>query len=214
MFTNTLSQNASDALAILGKSGIFQGAYLAGGTACALQLGHRVSLDLDFFTEKEFDTEIVLKLLEKLPEFKLDETAKWTILGSFPKVKFSYFYSRYPLIKRTSQFFQINLASLEDIAAMKIAAICDRGTKRDFIDLYFLAKRFSLNQILKFYDQKYAKLSNNIVHIVRSLNYFEDAEPQKHPKMLIPTSWEEVKKFFQDQTIKLTKDKLKIQFSS
>lgn len=210
MFTNTLSKNAAGALALLGKSGILNDGYLAGGTACALQLGHRVSLDLDFFTEKEFPTEIVLEKLEKLPGFKLDETSKWTILGSFPKVKFSYFYYRYPRIKKTIAFSQINIASLEDIAAMKIDAICSRGTKRDFIDLYFLTKEFSLKQILKFYDQKYGKLANNIVHIIRSLDYFADAELQKDPKMLIPVSWEEVKKFFQSEVIRLAKAKLKI----
>lgn len=210
MFTNTLSQNATAALAILGKSGILQDAYLAGGTAFALQIGHRISLDLDFFTEKEFNTEIVLKQLEELPGFKLDETAKWTILGSFPKVKFSYFYYRYPLIKKTLQFSQIKLASLEDIAAMKIDAICGRGSKRDFIDLYFLAKKFSLEQIFKFYDQKYTKLPNNIVHIMRSLDYFSDADPQESPKMLIPVSWEEIKQFFQQEVARLAKEKLKI----
>lgn len=210
MFTNTLSQNAAAALAVLGKSEILKNAYLAGGTACALQLGHRVSLDLDFFTEKEFDTEIILRQLEELLGFKLDETAKWTILGSFPKVKFSYFYYRYPLVKKPLQFSQINLASLEDIAAMKIDAICSRGTKRDFIDLYFLAKKFSLQKMFKFYDEKYGKLSNNIAHIVRSLDYFADADLQESPKMIKKVPWEEVKEFFQDQTIKLAKDKLKI----
>ena len=103
MFTKTLSKNAAGALALLGELKVFEDAYLAGGTACALQLGHRVSLDLDFFTEKEFNTEIVIKSLKKLPGFKL-----------------------------------------EDIAAMKIVALGDRGTKRDFVDLYFLAKKFSL----------------------------------------------------------------------
>lgn len=210
MFTKTLSKNASDALAILGKSGLLNNAYLAGGTACALQIGHRVSLDLDFFTYEEFPTEIVLKQLGQLSGFKLDQTEKWTILGSFPKVKFSYFYYPYPLIKKTSPFSQINLASLEDIAAMKIAAICDRGTRRDFIDLYFLTKKFPLDKILKFYDKKYGKLSNNIYHIMRSLEYFVDAESQESPKMLIHVSWEKVKEFFQKQAIKLAKDKLKI----
>lgn len=210
MFTKTLSKNATGALALLGDSKILKGAYLAGGTACALQLGHRVSLDLDFFTEKEFNTEIVLSSLKKLPGFRLDEIAKWTILGSFPKVKFSYFYYPYPLIKKVSVFSGISVASLEDIAAMKIAAVCNRGTKRDFIDLYFLIKKFSLKKILKFYDQKYAKLSNNFFHIMKSLDYFEDAELQKLPNMLIPVSWDEVKKFFQDQTIKLAKSKLKL----
>lgn len=210
MFTNTLSKNAAGALALLGNSGILENAYLAGGTACALQLGHRVSLDLDFFTNYEFNTDFVLDQLEKLPGFKLDETAKWTILGSFPKVKFSYFYYRYPTIKKTVTFSKINLASLADIAAMKIDAVSSRGTKRDFIDLYFLTKKFSLEKILKFYDQKYGKLANNIVHIIRSLDYFGDADPQESPRMLKKVSWEEVKKFFQDQTIKLAKSKLKI----
>lgn len=211
MFTNTLSKNAADSLALLGESSIFEDAYLAGGTACALQLGHRVSLDLDFFTHKEFNTKAVLKQLGELPGFKLSETAKWTILGSFPKVKFSYFYYPYPLTGKTTAFLNIRLASLEDIAAMKIDAICSRGTKRDFIDLYFLTqKRFSLDKILKFYDKKYGRLSNNIYHILKSLNYFIDAESQKLPKMLIPISWEEIKKFFQNQTIALAKEKLKI----
>lgn len=211
MFTKTLSQNAAAALALLGKSGILKDAYLAGGTACALQLGHRVSLDLDFFTAIEFPTEIVLKQLGEIQGFKLDETAKWTILGSFPKVKFSYFYYPYPLIGKPVSFSGIKLASLEDIAAMKIVAICDRGTKRDFIDLYFLIKqKFSLEKILRFYDQKFNKLSSNIYHITSSLSYFADADPQKLPKMLIPVSWEEVKKFFHDQALNLAKKKLKI----
>lgn len=209
MFTKALSKDTAAVLALLGKSAILEDAYLAGGTACALQLGHRVSLDLDFFTEKEFPTEVVLKQLEKLPEFKLDETSKWTILGNLSKVKFSLFYYPYPLIKKISVFSQVNIASLEDIAAMKIEAICSRGTKRDFIDLYFLIRnKFPLNKILKFYDKKYHRLSNKIYHISRSLNYFADADSQKSPKMLIPVSWEEIKKFFQNQVLNLAKEKL------
>lgn len=210
MFTNALSKNAADALAILGKSGILKDAYLAGGTACALQLGHRLSYDLDFFTDKEFSTATTLKQLEQLPGFKLSETEKWTILGSFPKVKFSYFYYPYPLVDKTAPFSKIRVASLLDIAAMKIAAICDRGTKRDFVDLYFIIENeISLGQILRFYDKKYGKLSNNLYHIMRSLQYFADAESQK-VKMVKKFSWEEVKKFFQNQTIKLAKSKLKL----
>jgi len=74
MFTKTLSKNASTAMAILGESDVFNDAYLAGGTACALQLGHRVSLDLDFFTDQEFSTDFVLSQLSKMPGFKLDRT--------------------------------------------------------------------------------------------------------------------------------------------
>lgn len=210
MFTTTLSENAAGALALLGKAGILKDAYLAGGTACALQLGHRVSLDLDFFTDKEFPTDIVLRQLEQLPGFKLDETAKWTILGSFPKVKFSYFYYPYPLIKKTTSFSQINIASLEDIAAMKIDAICSRGTKRDFIDLYFLTKLFSLKKMLTFYDKKYRRYSTNVYHIISSLNYFADAEEQDPPKMLIPASWSKIKDFFREEIKKLAQNKFNL----
>ncbi|MDO8570256.1 MAG: nucleotidyl transferase AbiEii/AbiGii toxin family protein [Candidatus Daviesbacteria bacterium] len=211
MFTKTLSTNATASLALLGNSGILNKGYLAGGTACALQLGHRISLDLDFFTDKEFSTDLVLNQLSKLHGFKLDETEEWIILGGFPKVKFSYFYYPYPLIKKVTIFSKVNVSSLEDISAMKIAAVCERGTKRDFIDLYFLIKKkFSLDDILNFYDKKYKKLASNFLHIVKSLNYFDDAESQSMPDMLIPVSWDEVKKFFQDQVILLAKRKLGI----
>ena len=167
-------------------------------------------MDLDFFTEKEFPTDIVLKQLEQLSGFKLDETTKWTILGSFPKVKFSYFYYRYPLINKPSFFSRISIASLEDIAAMKVEAIGSRGTKRDFIDLYFLTRKFSLDKILKFYDKKYHILSSNIRHILSSLKYFADAEDQEMPKMLTPISWNKVKDFFQKEVIRLAKKKWNI----
>ena len=93
---------------------------------------------------------------------------------------------------------------------MKIHALEDRGTKRDFVDLYFLAKEFSLEQILKFYDQKYGVIKEHLYTILRSMDYFADAEIDDLPEMLIPVSWEEVKKFFHDQSLNLARKKLKI----
>lgn len=206
MFTNAISQHTADALAILGKSGILTNAYLAGGTGCALHLGHRFSFDLDFFTKREFPTKVIVKKLQKLEDFMLTETAKWTILGTFPKVKLSYFYYPYPLIGKMTTFSNIAVVSLEDIAAMKIAAICDRGTKRDFIDLYFIAKeKFSLDEVLDFYDKKYQKLSNNLITILKSLRYFTDADPQDPPEMIKEISWKGVKDFFEKEVIRLSK---------
>lgn len=206
MFTASLSQDAKDALALLGKSSLLQDAYLAGGTACALHLGHRFSFDLDFFTNQEFPVKVLVKQLEQLPGFKLQETAKWTILGTFPKVKFSYFYYPYPLLTKAIKFDHLYVASLADIAAMKIAAICDRGTKRDFIDLYFIVQeKFSLNQVLKFYDKKYQKLANNLYHILKSLGYFHGADLENSPEMIKGVLWGEVKKFFTQEVKLLTK---------
>lgn len=208
MFTKAVSQSTRDALALLGVSKILSNAYLAGGTACALYFGHRYSFDLDFFTNQEFPTKIVVKQLEGVKGFNLQKTVKWTILGSFPGVKFSYFYYPYPLIAKPLKFVNIRIASLEDIAAMKIAAICDRGTKRDFIDLYFIVKKkFSLSIILKLYDKKYKKLSNNLYTILKSLAYFVDAEKQTI-QMIQKISWEEVKEFFTQEVKRLSHELL------
>lgn len=208
MFTKAISKHTAVALAILGKSHILKDAYLAGGTACALHLCHRFSFDLDFFTNKEFSTKVAIKQLAALKGFSLTRTAKWTILGEFPGVKFSYFYYPYPLIGKLTKFQNIDIVSLSDIAAMKIAAICDRGTKRDFIDLYFMIKKggYKLPQILKFYDQKYGLLANNLYHIVRSLEYFVDADPQESPEMIKKASWKQIKEFFNKEVKKLAKE--------
>lgn len=85
---------------------------------------------------------------------------------------------------------------------MKIAAISDRGTKRDFIDLYFIIKMekvLSLDEILRLYDKKFGLLKQNKIHILKSLCYFDDAEQEPMPKMLKDVSWKEVKKFFEEE---------------
>lgn len=87
---------------------------------------------------------------------------------------------------------------------MKIQALGDRGTKRDFIDLFFLSKIYSFDEMLKFYDQKYGDLDDKLYHLVRSFDYFADAETEKLPKTLINASWVEVKKFFHQESMRLS----------
>lgn len=211
MFTTAISQNTKRALAILGKSKILADGYLAGGTTAALHLGHRFSFDLDFFTAIEFPTKVVVAKLNELPGFTLTRTVKWTILGEFPGVKFSYFYYPYRLIGEVSRLSNITIASLEDIAAMKIVAIGDRGKKRDFIDLYAIChKKIPLTKVLKLYDKKYGKLANNFYHITKSLSFFTDAEEDDMPQMIENVSWEEVKAFFEEEVKRLSKKLLGI----
>lgn len=212
MFRTAVSQNTKRALAILGKSHLLDDGYLAGGTAAALHLGHRFSFDLDFFTNIEFATGIVVKQLEEVPGFQFQRTAKWTILGEFPGVKFSYFYYPYPLISKSSMLSNITIASLADIAAMKIVAIGDRGKKRDFIDLYAICrKKIPLLEVLTLYDKKYKKLANNFYHITKSLSYFTSAEEDDMPQMIEKISWEEVKTFFTEAVKKLSRELLGIE---
>src|SRR3989344_3341629 len=176
MFTKAILPDTLRALKLVSKIRIIQKSYLAGGTALALHLGHRISEDLDFFTQEELDEKILLSELKRLPEFVEEGTAWRTVWGKIKKIKFSLFYYENPLIKKTVIFEDLHILAKEDIAAMKVHAIEDRGTKRDFFDLYFLAKEFSLEQMLQFYDQKYHKLSEKYYHIIRSLSYFTDAE--------------------------------------
>lgn len=200
MFAEVLSKNAKESLAVLGKSGLMKSAYLAGGTALAIQIGHRHSHDFDFFTKKEFDERIFLqKIAKTLSDFELERKDWRTILGYIGKTRFSYFFYQYPLIFKTKKFLGVDLADPRDIAAMKIAAMADRGTKRDFIDLYFILavdKMTSLSAVLKLYDRKFKTLQQNKIHILKSLSYFEDADKEEIPKMIKSVDWKLVKKFF------------------
>ena len=206
MFTKVLSATAQNSLAILGKSGFLKDAYLAGGSGLALHLGHRYSLDFDFFTHRHFESKDVTRKLMKIGKFEKNTFHSDTILGTFNSIKFSLFYLEYPLIQKPQLFLDIFIANPADIAAMKVAAIVDRGTKRDFIDLYFLVKeKYELEVILNFYDRKYQKLSENIYSILKGLKYFEDAEESEMPRMIKQVSWEEVKRFFEKKVVELGK---------
>ena len=150
------------------------GFYLAGGTALALHLGHRTSRDLDFYTQKHFNSRLLLKRIEKKLGEKSKEysLAKDTLFIRISDVDISLFYYEYSLIKPLIKMNSLNLASKEDIAGMKILAIIQRATKRDYIDIYFLLKEFSLEDLLDFAKQKYSQL--NLYLALRALEYYKD----------------------------------------
>ncbi|MFZ5801275.1 MAG: nucleotidyl transferase AbiEii/AbiGii toxin family protein [Candidatus Omnitrophota bacterium] len=206
MFAETLFGNTKNALAILGQSHLLDNAYLAGGTACALQIGHRISIDLAFFTLQEFNAKELVHSLKNIGEFRLDRQSWGTILGEFEKIKFSIFVYKYRVLFPFKSLFGINILDLRDIAAMKIDAISTRGIKRDFIDLYFICQKgISLKEILSLYDRKYGTLASNLVHIQKSLVYFADAEMTAMPKMLKKASWKDVKKYFENEVRRLVR---------
>jgi len=213
MFEKVLSKKAKESLALLGESKILEEAYLAGGTALALQIGHRLSYDFDFFTRKEFDEKMLVQRIKKVvPEFELESVSWRTILGYIQKTRFSLFFYDYSLLFPSRKFLKINIADVRDIAPMKIAAISDRGRKRDFIDLFFIVKIkkvLTLEEVLKLYDKKFKLLKQNKLHVFKSLSYFEDADKDEMPKMIEKIKWQEVKKFFKEEPIKLSKSSLK-----
>lgn len=206
MFTDTLSPNTFRGLKLLGRGKIVSDAYLAGGTAIALRLGHRQSIDLDFFTTKEFNEQIVERQLEHTGKFTKDQLAWQTIMGEFYGVKFSLFYYSYKILDKADDFFGIKIAGLKDLAAMKLHAVEDRGTKRDFVDLFWLCRHIDLADICRLYEQKYGKFEERKYIVYKGLNYFEDAEADKRElKMLEPVDWQEIKRFFSFESRNLAK---------
>ena len=166
-------------------------ARLVGGTALALQYGHRMSVDLDFFGNicgDEIDLKGQLKEIGKLAVIKESKNINIFLLDG---IKIDIVNYAYPWIDDAVQEGSFVLASPRDIAAMKINAIEGRGTKKDFIDLYFLLKHYSLQELLNFYARKYPEYS--LFRALMSLTYFEDAENQYFPKMFVNVEWEEIK---------------------
>jgi len=210
MFTKTLSEDAQKSLALLGKNVLPGGTYMAGGSVLALHFGHRFSIDFDFFTTTSFSSGQIINRLKKLGDFKTQTAISDTLLGSFNDIKFSLFYYQYPLLFPTHEFLGAKMADPKDIGAMKIAAVMDRGIKKDFIDLYFLSENgISPERCIEIYDQKYKALGNNIYSIITSLSYFVDAENSEMPIMLAKISWDEVKTFFEKEAVRLGKKYLK-----
>lgn len=202
MFEETITYQTRNNLEILSSKDLIRSFYLAGGTAAALQLGHRVSEDLDFFSKERFSVNGLIDILKNSGELILEKKLEDTLLASFDKTKTSFFYYPYPILESPIPFRGVSLASLIDIACMKVDSISSRGLKRDFIDLFFILKKEnkSLFEILNLFEKKYAGFKYNLNHIKKSLVYFDDADREPEPKMLISEfSWPEIKIFFRNE---------------
>lgn len=157
---------------------------LAGGTSLALQIGHRKSIDIDLFTKDDFDSQRILEYLEKQYGFKLHYIYQNTLKGIIDNVMVDLIKHDYTLIKDRIINEGIRLLSKEDIAAMKVNAISGNGSRvKDFIDIYFLLKEFSFQDIIEFYSNKYGSRSK--FHAVKSLGYFDDIIAEDWPAMIL-----------------------------
>ena len=166
---------------------------LVGGTALALQYGHRKSVDLDFFGVLPEDKELLIDIARTLGDIQVINQTRMILQLIVNQVKVDFVdYSRYLWIDEPINGDGFVLASDCDIAAMKVNAIIGRGTRKDFIDLYVLLQHYSLKEIMNFYRQKYPEFSE--YRALLSMTYFEDAEMQDMPQMFIDTSWEDIKK--------------------
>ena len=204
---DVLTQDQKRVLKRLGPFALQQNFYLAGGTALAIHLGHRCSRDFDWFTTRQISDAMILAGLIRAEgiSFKLGQVARGTLSGSVSRVPISFFEYQYPMLQKEIYWpeFGCRLASLPDIACMKLSAIAQRGHKKDFIDLYALGiKSFSLRQMLGFYRKKFSL--QDIAHILFALSYFDDAEKERMPMMLWKIQWNTIKKAIQTWVKTLT----------
>ncbi len=176
---------------------LFGSLRLVGGTALALQYGHRSSIDLDFFGNIESDAETIKDILRKYGKLLVIKESKNIKIYQLDGVKVDIVNYSYPWIDTPIIEDGIILASPKDIASMKVNAIEGRGTKKDFIDMYFLLQHYDLREIFTFYQNKYPE--NSIFRALMSLSYFDDAENQFMPKMFSSISWEDVKNYISVQ---------------
>lgn len=174
MFFNILDQKRLDILPFLKH--FKNDFYLAGGTALALQIGHRDSMDFDLFREEDIDTE---KLFEKLRQvfkghilLKIQEEVNTLTILIDESIKLSFFTYKYKLIEKAINDENLTLASITDIGCMKLSAITGRATRKDYIDLFFILKTLPLSKLLDKAHEKYSELDRNL--ILKSLIYFED----------------------------------------
>ena len=174
LHTKAIKGETFELLKILMQDEQLSGFKLAGGTSLALYLGHRKSIDFDLFTEKLFDAGSLEKHLIEKYDFKGDFLEKNTVKGSINDIKVDCITHNYPYVEDPLTTKDgIRLYGMKDIAAMKLSAIADDGSRlKDFIDIAFLSTKLSLSDMLKAYQQKYK--NSNPIRPLKGLTYFED----------------------------------------
>jgi hypothetical protein len=187
-------------LAVLGQIDLARPFYLAGGTALALRLGHRISIDLDLFANLDtlddlLRTGIVNELHKKYEIDLLQDSVLGLVLLADGRAA-SFFSYGYPLLDPTDTVSGVQIAGLRDIGLMKLDAIAGRGTRKDFYDLYFIAAHVSLDELFASSEKKYPHSPGFGMRVLTALVDFDIADQQDEPILLQPVSWERVKEFF------------------
>jgi predicted nucleotidyltransferase component of viral defense system len=177
--------------------------YLAGGTGLALRLGHRTSLDLDLFSSRNLlsqsDRLTLKRALETSGKVEIMDERDGTCHLRLGTTMVSLFHYPYELLRPAAAWNGLKIASIEDISAMKLSAVINRGSKKDFVDLYFMCRERKTADIFKWAKLKFPDHPNFTVQAAKALVYFEDAEKEPMPRMLKPRTWTGIKIFFEKE---------------
>jgi hypothetical protein len=195
-FSEAITPAQENAVRGLGPFMTEAGFYLAGGTAVALRLGHRRSVDLDWFCNENIDDPLALAqtIASTGVPFETRSVSQGTLHGSVDSVLTSFFQFKYPLLEPLVPWkeMQCQLAGLDDLACMKLSAVAQRGAKKDFLDIYALVlKHRPLSELVQMYRTKFSV--QDIGHVLYAIAYFDDAEREEMPEMLWDTDWAAVK---------------------
>jgi Nucleotidyl transferase AbiEii toxin, Type IV TA system len=195
-------------LAWLGEQAFLRRFYLAGGTSLALQLGHRRSVDLDFFSEtdqihEQTRREIISILAER--NGQVVESTDGNLLLLVDGIQVGFFSYAYPLLDKGLEFQNARLASLLDIGLMKLDALMGRGSRKDFYDLYVLCQKIPFDTLLEAGARKYPQMRDFALMSVESMLIFDNADRDNPPELLVEVGWDTVKAFFVTQARQLGK---------
>ena len=190
--TQTIQPKLLELLKKIMASSVFEAFNLVGGTSLALQIGHRFSVDIDMFGNSQIDEIEFIQELSNFGSVVILKKSKNIIIFSVDGIKVDFVNYKYPLLDKLTIIDGIRMVSVKDISAMKLNAIAGRGSKKDFIDLYFLLQMHTLSEMLSFYTNKYIDGSEFMV--LKSLTFFDDADNEEMPIMFEDINWDEIKK--------------------
>jgi predicted nucleotidyltransferase component of viral defense system len=185
-----------------------RGFYLGGGTTLAIYFGHRTSVDLDWFLPDRINDAFILaeSLRGAGLDFVTTQTGPGTLHGTILGVRVTFLEFHYPLLQPVTQWkeMECSLASLDDLACMKLSAIAQRGQRKDFCDIYILGtKHRPLQDLLSLYQRKFKV--KDISPVLYGLSYFDDADDEPMPRMLMNVQWRTIKKTIQEWVKELSR---------
>ncbi len=206
MFPETIGSGHSGLLEIISKhKTLNNNYYLAGGTALALQIGHRKSFDLDFFTQKDINVNDLAAYLSKELKGEIISTGENTVNSEVNNIRVSFISFKYKLIRRFTKYSGIKLASFEDIACMKCSAISQRAEKKDFFDLYEILKKLQPMELRNLLTEKFQTNGFNPYYMAKTFFYLDEVEKSPDPVSLNGTTWQMVKNYLIKNQSKILK---------
>jgi len=206
LYKEAVDTSALELINNLQKKDYLQGFYLVGGTALSLYLGHRKSVDIDLFSNFDFDSSQMLENIQNDFDYQLLFAASNTLKGNIGKVNVDIIAHRYKYVKSPECIEEIYLLSIPDIIAMKLNAISTSGQRsKDFIDIFYLLDKYSISHMLDYYKSKYSKINEALV--LKSLIYFNDVDLSDWPELVVEPNlkWKEVKSKIEKEVTKFLK---------